>query len=234
MRAFGQALGAAAGVWFALNLPFMLLNFGGWSTFWTYNWYRGIDYGSFWLIISQNGVISWSTTVVNTVVLLLMLLAALGIGWLALGAQRRPRLVQLGFLIVAAYILTNKVYSPQYVLWLVPLAVLARPRWRDFLVWQACECLYFLAIWYNFAYSTSSKQRGLPPDWYHTAIVVHMLGLFYLCVMVIRDILTPETDVVRWDGSDDPSGGVLDRADDYVMSGRDEFVDVKYAGNASG
>ena len=29
------------------------------------------------------------------------------------------------FLIVAAFVITNKVYSPQYSLWLVPLAVLA-------------------------------------------------------------------------------------------------------------
>ena len=34
------------------------------------------------------------------------------------------------FLIVVAFTLTNKVYSPQYSLWLVPLAVMARPRWR--------------------------------------------------------------------------------------------------------
>ena len=47
---------------------------------------------------------------------------------LALVADRRPRLPQLAFLVVAAFLLTNKVYSPQYVLWLLPLAVLARPR----------------------------------------------------------------------------------------------------------
>ena len=53
---------------------------------------------------------------------------------------------------VAALVLSNKVYSPQYVLWLLPLAVLARPRWRDLLIWQGAEVLYFLAIWYRLAY----------------------------------------------------------------------------------
>ncbi len=40
------------------------------------------------------------------------------------------RLAQLGFLVAAAFLLTNKVRSPQYSLWLVPLAVLALPRWK--------------------------------------------------------------------------------------------------------
>ncbi|MHA6761604.1 glycosyltransferase family 87 protein [Streptacidiphilus sp. PAMC 29251] len=234
MRAFGQALGAGIGAWLVLNVPFMLLNFSGWATFWTYNASRKVDYGSFWLILSQNGVTSWSTTTVNVVILLLMALCGLGVAWLALGARRRPRLAQLAFLMIAAFVLTNKVYSPQYVLWLVPLAVLARPRWRDFLVWQACEVLYFLAIWFYFAYSTSPHQKGLPADWYHAAIVVHLLGLLYLCVMVIRDVLAPECDVVRWDGSDDPSGGVLDRADDAFASVDEEFGDAKYADSAAG
>ena len=59
-----------------------------------------------------------------------------------------PRLAQLGFLIVAGFLLVNKVYSPQYVLWLLPLAVLARPRWRDQIIWQAGEVLYFAAVWW--------------------------------------------------------------------------------------
>ena len=234
LREFRRAVAAAAGAWLVLNLPFMLLNFSGWATFWTYNANRGIDYGSFWLILSQNGVVAWSTTTVNTVIVLLMALCGLGVCWLALGAQRRPRLAQLAFLIVAAFVLTSKVYSPQYVLWLLPLAVLARPRWRDFLVWQACEVLYFLAIWFNFAYSTSPHQKGLPPDWYHAAIVVHILGVLYLCVTVIRDVLMPEYDVVRWDGSDDPSGGVLDRQDDVFTVADDTYPAPKFVDSSSG
>ena len=66
-------------------------------------------------------------------------------------APRRPRLPQLLFLVVLAFLLVNKVYSPQYVLWLLPLAALARPRWRDLLIWQACEVLYFFAVWMHIA-----------------------------------------------------------------------------------
>ncbi len=73
---------------------------------------------------------------INVLALAFFLLACAAVAFVALTAARRPRLAQLAFLLVAALILTNKVYSPQYVLWLIPLLALARPRWRDFLVWQ--------------------------------------------------------------------------------------------------
>lgn len=38
--------------------------------------------------------------------------------------------------------------------------------------------------------------------------------------MVVRDILLPERDVVRRDGDDDPSGGVLDRSPDVFVLGQ--------------
>ena len=124
---------------------------------------------------------------------------------LGMTAPATPRLAQLGFLVVAGFLLVNKVYSPQYVLWLVPLAVLARPKWRDFLIWQACEVAYFLGIWLYLAYTTSGDaHKGLSMDGYHWAIACHLLGTLYFCGMVVRDILMPERDVVRQSGDDDP------------------------------
>jgi hypothetical protein len=37
-----------------------------------------------------------------------------------------------------------------------------------------------------------------------------------LCGLVVREILRPELDAVRADGTDDPEGGVLDGAPDAV------------------
>ncbi|MEG3629898.1 glycosyltransferase family 87 protein [Streptomyces poriticola] len=219
-REYGIALGGAAGSWLVVNVPVMLFAFEGWSKFYTFSQERGVDFGSFWLIMAQNSDNPLSTETVNTLAMLLMLLCSCGVAALALTAPRRPRFAQLAFLIVAAFILTNKVYSPQYVLWLVPLAVLARPRWRDFLIWQACEVAYFLGIWMYLAYTTSGDaHKGLPTDGYHWAIGAHLLGTLFLCVMVVRDILMPERDPVRRAGADDPSGGVLDGAQDVFVFG---------------
>jgi uncharacterized membrane protein len=219
-RDFGRALGGAVGAWLVVNLPVMAYAPDGWSQFYTFSHDRGVDFGSFWLIWTQSSSNPPSTDFVNTVAILLVMLCSLGIAALTLTAPRRPRFAQLAFLMVAVFILTNKVYSPQYVLWLVPLAVLARPKWRDFLIWQACEVAYFLGIWMYLAYTTSGDaHKGLPTDGYHWAIAVHLAGTLYLCVVVLRDILMPERDVVRRAGDDDPSGGVLDGAGDVFVLG---------------
>ncbi|MFD7917934.1 glycosyltransferase family 87 protein [Streptomyces sp. NPDC059740] len=219
-RAFGGALGGAVVSWLVVNLPVMVVHDGsgfhlreGWLKFYTFSQERPVDFGSLWLIISQRtgnplaDVNTWATG--------LMLVGCAAIGVLALLAPRRPRFAQLAFLVVALFVLTNKVYSPQYVLWLVPLAALARPRWRDFLIWQGCEVAYFLGIWSYLAYTGSGdKHQGLPVDGYQLAIAAHLLGTAYLCALVVRDVWWPDRDLVRRDGEDDPSGGVLDQAPD--------------------
>jgi uncharacterized membrane protein len=215
-REMWRALLGAVVAWFVVNWPVIQWARPGWARFYQFSQERPVDFGSVWLIITQQtgkpmpNVNTWATG--------LMVLLCLGIGLLALGAPRRPRLAQLAFLVVAAFIVSNKVYSPQYVLWLVPLAVLARPRWRDFLIWQTTEVLYFLGIWSYLAYTTQGGgAKGLPQNGYHIAIALHLLGTLYLCAMVVRDILRPEHDPVRADGTDDPSGGVLDGAPDRFV-----------------
>ncbi|MEU5097833.1 glycosyltransferase 87 family protein [Streptomyces sp. NPDC020996] len=219
-REFGRGLGGAVVSWLVVNLPVMLFAWDGWVQFYRFSHDRGVDFGSFWLIMAQNSTDPLTTDTVNNLATALVLLCGVGIAVLTMTAPRRPRFAQLAFLIVAAFILTNKVYSPQYVLWLVPLAVLARPKWRDFLIWQACEVVYYLGIWMYLAYTTSGDaHKGLPQEGYHWAIAVHLLGTLYLCVVVVRDILMPERDPVRRAGDDDPSGGVLDGAEDVFVLG---------------
>ncbi|MFF4169848.1 glycosyltransferase family 87 protein [Streptomyces sp. NPDC001744] len=218
-RAYGTALLGFAGAWLVVNLPVMLLAPEGWKQFYLFSMRRNVDFGSVWLLIGQRTGDPVPPDRANLYATLLMGVAVAGLAHLTFTAPRRPRFVQLAFLVVAAFVLTNKVYSPQYVLWLVPLAALARPRWRDLLIWQACEIAYFLGTWMYLAFTGSGNKQGLPEDGYQFAIVLHLLGTLYLCVMVVRDVLAPEKDPVRQDGSDDPSGGVLEGARDVFVAG---------------
>ena len=115
---------------------------------------------------------------------------------LGLVAPATPRLAQLGFLVVAGFLLVNKVYSPQYVLWLLPLAVLARPRLRDQVIWQLSEVVYFASVWWYLGNFLAPGDGG-DAEFYWFAIVIRMLGELYLMAVVVRDILLPLHDPVR-------------------------------------
>ncbi len=210
-RAFFLALVGTAAAWLAVNLPVLIPRPNAWTVFYTFSESRGADFGSIWLALQ--GPLRRAVPALNYWEGFLLVLMYVGIAALALGARRRPRFGQLAFLAIAAFVLANKVYSPQYVLWLIPLAVLARPRWRDFLIWQAGEVLYFFAVWY-YIMRTTGDRFGLSDGSYHAAIWIHVAGTVYLAIMVIRDILRPEHDPVRADGTDDPCGGVLNEGAD--------------------
>ena len=219
LRDFYRALGAGVVAWSAVNVPFMLADFDGWSKFYRFSQERGVGFSSIWFVLDQQGH-AVPTDALNILAGGLFLAACLGIGLLGFLAPRRPRLAQLAFLVVAAFLLTNKVYSPQYVLWLLPLAALARPRWRDLLIWQAGEVVHFVGVWLLIAgYPPGNADRALGVDGYDVTVLAHIATTLWLCAVVVRDVLRPDLDPVRQAGddgveADDPGGGVLDGAPD--------------------
>ncbi len=216
MREFWLALAGAAVAWLATNLPVALANFPGWARFWSFNAERGPDLGSLWYAWTLAGH-EVSATTVNVGSWVLFAGACGAIAMLGLAAPRRPRVAQLAFLVVAAFLLVNKVYSPQYVLWLLPLAALARPRWRDLLIWQAGEIIYFGAIWLQLSGDLAPAASDAVPTPYVLAILVRVAAQLWLVGLVVRDILRPWHDPVRADGlTDDPAGGVLDQTPDLT------------------
>jgi uncharacterized membrane protein len=185
---------AAAFTWLVANLPAMLTGWDEWLHFWRFNDERGADLGSLWLVLSQAGVPT-GIDLINRVSLLGFAAWCVVVLVIGLRAPSTPRLAQLAFLVVAGFLILNKVYSPQYVLWLLPLAVMARPRWRDQLVWQAGELLYFASVWWYLDGQLDSGG-GTQPIFYWVAIIVRVVAEVYLVAVVIRDIRKPAYDVV--------------------------------------
>jgi uncharacterized membrane protein len=190
--------------WMLVDLPPMLYGYDQWSAFWTFNNQRGADLGSLWLVLQQAGS-SVPPDRINLVSWVVFGAVCVGVLVLGLRAPRTPRIAQLGLLIVTGFLIVNKVYSPQYVLWLLPFAALARPRWRDLLIWQAGEVFYFAAVWlYLGGYTASSAVGGQDPV-YRIAVLLRVAAELYLAAVVVRDILRPWHDPVRADGlTEDP------------------------------
>jgi uncharacterized membrane protein len=217
-----RTTGSALLTWLAVNLPIMLLYPAGWLEFFRLNATRGVDPDSIYNVVA--GLTGTSgmqgSTGVNLLSGALLLAACAGIGWLALAAPVRPRLAQLCFLLVAAFLLTNKVWSPQYSLWLVPLAVLALPNWKLLLGWMTVDALVWAPRMYYYLeqanLSAKEPDRGLPPQWFLGTVAVRDAMVLLLCVIIVRQILRPATDPVRAAGDDDPAGGFLEDAPDRV------------------
>jgi uncharacterized membrane protein len=223
LREFGKTLTAAVLAWLAVNLPVLIVAPSGWAYFYEFSKDRGADWGSVWYMFQYFHLPVLGDTKLSTLNDLsagFLIVACAGIAVLALAAPRRPRLPQLSFLVLVAFLMTNKVWSPQYVVWLVPLAVLARPRLWPYLLWQAAEVLYFFGIWGYLIFVFDSQGNpvtgylGITPSYYFATLSARFLAVGLLAAYVVRDILRPERDVVRAQGIDDPAGGVLDGAGD--------------------
>ena len=218
LHAFWVTTGAAAVTWLAVNVPVAVAAFTGWSAFYRLSESRGGDRDTIWDVIRTAGHHLGPATL-NVLVPALYLVAFALLALLVLAAPRRPRVPQVLFLALAVFLMLNKVWSPQYVIWLLPLAVLARPRLWAFLLWQAAEAVHFFTT-YAYVLTADPYYRGEPGGIgtgpYLAALLARFLTVALLCALVVRDILRPATDLVRRDGEDDPAGGVLAGAPDAV------------------
>ena len=177
-----------AATWIAINAPFALTTPTGWWRFYKLNLERGPDWGSIWLALQQLGI---SFTNLNYLSILLLLIAITTIAVLLFELKYTPTLASVAFIVLASVMIASKVYSPQYVLWLTPLAVIALTHTKDlhaFWLWQATEVMYHLAIWQHIAQVTDAKF-GLGPTPYAILTLVRIAGTIYLMAILARRAL---------------------------------------------
>lgn len=205
---------AAAGAWLAVNLPIALAWTHGWKEFYTFSETRPAEASTFWAMLKHfyPGTFGspadsgWTPPGAAVAVVLLLALAA--VGWLALTVPTRPRVAQLAFLVVAAFLLTTKVWSPQYSLWLVPLLALARPRWRMALIWQACE----IAVWVGtllWLLSGTDPNKALTYEGLTWLLLTRDAVLLIIIGLIVAEMRRPELDIVRSAEDPDPGAGLF-------------------------
>jgi uncharacterized membrane protein len=138
--------------WLMINLPFALINFDGWAYFYKFSAERGLGSASFYeitsILIPMAKFNSVHFYILNLITLIL-------VTYFLLKLKSIPNLSATSFFVMFGFILFNKQYSMQYVIWLSALAVISMPylkkQHQDLLIyvyvlWQASE----LAFQYSF------------------------------------------------------------------------------------
>ncbi|WP_431469097.1 hypothetical protein [Sphingosinithalassobacter sp. LHW66-3] len=144
-----SALAAAAvGAWALVNLPVALAAPENWSEFYRFSGARSGTAASAWEIFTAFGW--WRTTIPERNLLAAMIFLTGASAIVALGWRRhRERLWVLFPPVLAWFMLTNKVYSPQFDLWLYPLLLLTAPRlWPVALFLVGGIWAYFAEFWW--------------------------------------------------------------------------------------
>lgn len=205
--------------WLACNVPFALADPQQWGYFWTFSEERGAGFSSVWLLLQGGldllGGERLDPGFMNLAALLAFGLCCVGVLVLGLVAREEPSLAQLTFLVLGAFVLLNKVYSPQYVLWLLPVYFLARPRVVEYIVWQVIEVAHWAAVFTWLGYLVSGQPGS---DWadplYSCAVLAHTIVLAYLLGRVSVDIL-------RGEPAAGGSGGPTESRRDSTEAGAD-------------
>lgn len=134
--------------------------------------------GSVWAVLAELGVDVPSKVVVPTVIGLWAFAASVTFLYAARSADV-TQTARYAFVLLAALLLTGTTYAPGYALWLLPLAVLAHPVWRDLLWWQAAEVFLVVATWWHLGDVTKPPGEGADVV-YVVAIALHVVATVWL------------------------------------------------------
>ena len=176
----------------AFNLPLAIVYFDGWWRFFKLNLNRSDDFGSIWYALNLLG---FKIPGINYLYTTLTIALFIALAIFLFKLRTTPNLAQVAFFAVAIFTTTSKVYSPQYVLWLTPLAVIALTKSNQqisFWFWQATEITYHLGVWQYLAGYTEASF-GLPSGAYAIASILRVVGLLSFTYFLLREISVRST-----------------------------------------
>lgn len=191
-----RLLASAAGSWVAVNLPFALLSFDRWSLFFRFSSRRAVDWATLWFVGCRalTGRIQCGHVALVNVASLATFVAGAILVW-RLRSARDPAFPRwtFGLPLLVLFLLTSKVYSPQYGLWLLPWFAMVLPDLRLFALFSAADAAVFLT---EFSWLGRRFGFGGLPAWPLELAVLARAGVLLACLVAyVRAGPTPVGEV---------------------------------------
>ena len=182
-----------------MNLPFAAFASHAWGTFFHFNAQRGADWDNLWFVVcdrvgANGGSCSWEAGTINLASLVIFLVLVMVDRELRRRRLRETPAWTLGFPVIALFLLTDKVYSPQYGLWLLPWFALALPSLRLFVAFEVADVAVFVTRFTWFGRLAASPAirawgySGLPIGCVRVAILIRSV-ILGVCIVawILRD-----------------------------------------------
>lgn len=154
--------GAAAAAWAAVNVPVLVVAPRGWWRFFELSSSRPPDWDSLYRLVANATGATFSTGSVNLVSALLFAGGAAVVTAVAVRRDAPERWHLAALPLLACFLLANKVYSPQFSLWLLPLFAISFPGWGWFAAFAVADVAVTLT---RFPYLAEFVGDGIPGAW---------------------------------------------------------------------
>jgi uncharacterized membrane protein len=203
----------AVGSFVAVNVPFAILDRAGWWAPWKFQSSRFPNFETSWYNIYHHLASHFGNFWANTYPGLTSYASAglfiIGMGLLLRAESKRPhfRPYATSFGILLIWLLTAKVYSPQYALWLLPFFVLVEIPWTGFIAFTAADAAVWISVSAFFlSFPPSGRGNMAQMAWILEAMVYVRYAVLLILLWMTRR--AQDNVVEPWSSDSAPSASM--------------------------
>lgn len=187
----GEMIFGAVVGFLVVNLPFALANPEGWFAPWRFHSLRLPNFETSWFMILHHGNRLWPSDFWFSQDYGRLASAISGVLFLVLAGVAlwrfrppAPRPYALSAIVLMLFLLTAKVYSPQFALWLLPFMVLLRVPWTGVAAFFISDAAVWVAISWYFIAEATQVNVDLALTVMQVLVVLRYLVLGFLIKLV--------------------------------------------------
>jgi uncharacterized membrane protein len=200
-RRAGLVVAVAVGTLVAINLPFAIAGPDGWLATYEFHTLRGPNFDNIWAVrefgpIHLPALEPGRLNLVTAVLTAIFLVGALAWGWVRAKSLGRYPVVAVSGALLVAFLLFNKVHSPQYALWLLPFFVLVRVPFGWWAAYAIVDLAVYVGVFRFFHQSCATNNCQLFADytgWQQLMTAGVFLRAFLLLALFAVFLMSRET-----------------------------------------